>query len=113
MKCADVMKFCQALPDSQQHQLSGQETEIQFSANGNPFALFHTGAPIQWQFTLAVTPDQQAEMVSPPRIRTSTRYPGTWVTIARVENYDDEALVEMIVAAYHAALKGEAVTLAE
>ncbi|WP_317931604.1 hypothetical protein [Halioxenophilus sp. WMMB6] len=96
MKCAEVIKYCLSLPDSEQQLLNSEGTSMAFTIGKRPFAYFETGAPIQWQFSLQVTEALFNDLYSPPKIRQVEKGDGYWLTITRVENFADEDLMDMI-----------------
>lgn len=108
MKCAEVIKFCRQIPGSEQRNLNHLGTAIGFFAQGVQFALFETGAPIQWQFSLPVSEDLYESLHSPPRILKADKGDGHWITIARVENFPDDELISLIKQAYQLTVKQSA-----
>ena len=107
MKCAEVIQYCKGLPKSALKPLNKPGTHISFVVNNEgeekAFAFFETGAPIQWQFSVRVTEEQFESMQSPPRIRAADKPDGYWITIARVENYDEDELIDLIQWSYQQA----------
>lgn len=96
MHAADVMKYCLELPETERHSLTGQGTSFSFTINSEPFAYFETGAPIQWQFSLRVSDELFVIMHNPPMVRQAAKPNDNWITINRVENFDDSYLKELI-----------------
>lgn len=105
MKYVDVLKYCLALPAAQKHYSSASGNAFSLTVGNEPFAYFETGAPIQWQFVIRVTPVLFDELHKPPQVRKTERDKGHWLTIARVENFDEEHLKELIQWSYRQALK--------
>ncbi|WP_290580403.1 hypothetical protein [Ketobacter sp.] len=104
MNYIDVMKFCLALPKAERKLLTPSGTAFALTVDSNTFGYFQTGAPIQWQFTLRVTPQHYVELPDPPRVRQVKEQPDEhWLTIERVENFDGELLKQLITWSYQQA----------
>ena len=99
MTYADVLKYCLALPDTQKC-FSSNGKAFSLTVGNVPFAYFETGAPIQWQFVIRVTEALYEELPRPPQVRKTERGEGHWIIIARVENFDEKKLKEMILWSY-------------
>lgn len=104
MKYSDVLKYCLALPDTQKHYSSNSGNAFSLTVDNEPFAHFETGAPIQWQFIVRVTAALHEELHNPPQVRKTEREKGHWLIIARVENFEEERLKELIQWSYRQAL---------
>jgi hypothetical protein len=66
-------------------------------------AYFETGAPIRWQFVVRVTAALVGELCRLPQVRKTERGEGHWLIIARVGNFDEERLKELIQWSYQQA----------
>ncbi len=104
MKYIEVLQYCLSLPGTRKESETGQGQRFTLLAGDEPFALFETGAPIQWQFLVRATEADCEELYDPPHIRTSDRGPGHWLVILRVENFDDERLKALILWSYEQAV---------
>ena len=105
MTYADVLKYCLALPDTQKRYSSNSGKGFSLNVGDEPFAYFETGAPIQWQFVIRVTEALLDELCHPPQVRKTERGEGHWLIIARVENFDEERLKELIRWSYRQVLE--------
>ena len=101
MKYVDVMKYCLSLPDAARKPLNAEGNAFAFTVGESVFGHFATGAPIQWRLSLRVTLQNFEALPSPPRIRQAqdqfnTDHDDYWITITRVENFDDDQLKALI-----------------
>lgn len=97
MKYVEVMQYCLSFPNSERRVLNRSGNAFALTVGSKPFGYFETGAPIQWQFSLQVTPQHYDELPNPPQVRQASGKPGdNWITIQRVENFDEEFLKELI-----------------
>lgn len=97
MTYIDVMKYCLSLPGAERKAVSPSGNRFAFTIGANIFGYFETGAPIQWQFSLRVTPEHFDELPNPPKVRQVAEWTEDhWITIRRVENFDGEFLKELI-----------------
>ncbi len=101
MKYVEVLKYCLSLPDSARKPLNDSGMAFAFTVGDSVFGHFATGAPIQWKLSLRVTQQHFEELPNPPRIRQARDqfnidHDDYWITIARVENFDDDFLKELI-----------------
>lgn len=97
MTYIDVMKYCLSLPDSRRQSLNASGNAFALLVGSQVFGYFETGAPIHWQFSLRVTPDDFDSLVNPPMVRpTPDREEDYWITIERVENFDGRQLKDLI-----------------
>ena len=104
MNYIDVMKYCLSFPDAERKLITPSGNEFALTVGENSFGYFETGAPIQWQFTLRVTPENFDELPNPPKVRQAKHRPEDhWITIERVENFDGELLKELIAWSYQRA----------
>ncbi|TVZ40830.1 putative DNA-binding protein (MmcQ/YjbR family) [Alteromonadaceae bacterium 2753L.S.0a.02] len=109
MKYVDVMKYCLAKPGTTRVALNNAGTAFGFSANGAFFGYFQTGAPIQWRLTLEVTEENYEKLLFPPKVLPADDKPkGKWLTIVRVESFDEELLLELIDWSYQSNVPSEA-----
>lgn len=103
MKYVDVMKYCLAKPGATRVAVNAAGTAFGFSVNERFFAYFETGAPIQWRFSLQVTASNFEKLQFPPKVLPATDKPeGHWLTIVRVESFDEDLLLELIDWSYQA-----------
>lgn len=104
MNYIDVMKYCMSFPDAERKLLKASGTAFALTVGPNTFGYFETGAPIQWQFSLRVTPQHFDELPDPPKVRqVKDKVNEHWITIERVENFDGELLKELIAWSYQSA----------
>ena len=104
MNYIDVMKYCLSFPDAERTLITPSGNEFALTVGPHPFGYFETGAPIQWQFTLRVTPERFDELPDPPKVRQAKhREEDHWITIERVENFDGDLLKELIAWSYQRA----------
>ncbi len=96
MKYGDVLNYCLSLPAAEKHYSSASGNAFSLSVGTEPFAYFETGAPIQWQFVVRVTAVLFEELYFPPQVRKTERGEGHWLIIARVENFDEDRLKELV-----------------
>ena len=106
MKYIDVMKYCLSFPQSERKLLNSAGNAFALLAGSTPFGFFETGAPIQWQFSLPVEPQRFDELLNPPQVRQAKYKPNDhWITIQRVENFDEVLLKELIDWSYQQAVQ--------
>lgn len=103
MTYSDVLKYCLSLPNTQKHYSSTKGNAFSLSVGDEAFAYFETGAPIQWQFVVRVTPALFEQLHRPPQVRKTEKENGHWLTIARVENFDEDYLKQLIQWSYQQA----------
>ena len=109
MKYIDVMKYCLSLPNSQRRAITPAGNKFALLAGESVFGYFETGAPIQWQFSLPVSAQRFDNLLNPPQVRhadtSHEQFPWrqkpdlqheNWITIQRVENFDEVLLKELI-----------------
>ncbi len=105
MKYVDVVRHCMALAGVTRSTISASGNAFSFNVNNEVFAYFETGAPIQWRFSLRVTAQQYEELHYPPKVLQAKDKPGgPWLTIVRVESFDETLLVDLINASYQSTL---------
>lgn len=101
MKYSEVMKYLVNFPEAVKTPLNDTGTAFGFMVGGTIFAYFETGAPIQWKLTLRVSELQYNELHYPPQIlQARDKPPGYWLTIVRLENFDEPLLKELIEGSY-------------
>lgn len=121
MKYVEVMQYCLSFPGSQRELVNSSGNAFALTAGSRVFGYFETGAPIQWQFSLKVTPENYEALPNPPQVRQnrvrqdkaredkatedSARQDDYWITIQRVENFDEKLLKELIDWSYQQAIK--------
>lgn len=104
MKYSEVIKYIQSHDKVVKQSLNPNGTAFGFCVEDVIFAYFETGAPIQWRLTLEVTEAQYVELHFPPQIVQARDKPeGHWLTIVRLENFDEELLTQLIDASYASA----------
>lgn len=102
MTYPEVMKYCLSLPGAQRNVLSAANDAMALMVGSNAFGYFETGAPIQWQFSVRVTPEHYEALPNPPQVRQASDKPDDhWITIQRVENFDGKLLKALIDWSYH------------
>lgn len=89
MKYVDVIRYCQSLPHTSKQEYSSDGTAFSFNVGEHPFAWFETGAPIQWKFSIQVTPDLFDQLHSPPKVVQVDKPGGQWLKITRIETFDE------------------------
>ncbi|HAG93274.1 MAG: hypothetical protein CMK83_17820 [Pseudomonadales bacterium] len=106
MKYVDVMKYCLSLPQSRRSGLSPTGNAFALMVGEKTFGYFETAVPIQWQFSLRVSPEHFVELPNPPQVRQANNaHDGYWITIQRVENFNAELLRELIAWSYQQAIE--------
>lgn len=106
MTYIDVVRYCLSFPGTQRQVLNEAGNAFGLMVGQSMFGHFETGAPIQWQFTLRVTPEHFEELPNPPHVRQAQSPQGDhWITIRRVENFDDQLLKNLIDWSYQHAQK--------
>ncbi|HMW49997.1 MAG TPA: MmcQ/YjbR family DNA-binding protein [Cellvibrionaceae bacterium] len=101
MKYSEVIPYILSFDQVTRRTISESGTAIVFCLQERIFAYFETGAPIQWKLSLEVSEAQLRELIYPPQITHAKDKPaGHWITIARVENCDEELLKELIAGSY-------------
>lgn len=97
MTYIDVVKYCLTFPNTHRQILNQTGNAFALMVDSQMFGHFETGAPVQWQFSLRVTPEDFETLPMPPHIRQADlQGGGHWVTIRRVENFDDHLLKSLI-----------------
>jgi predicted DNA-binding protein (MmcQ/YjbR family) len=104
MTYADVLKYCLSLPDTKKHYNSDKGNAFSLKVGNEPFAYFETGAPIQWQFVVRVTPALFDQLHRPPQVKKTEKEKGHWIIITRVENFDETQLKDLIQWSYQQAV---------
>jgi predicted DNA-binding protein (MmcQ/YjbR family) len=105
MTYKEVIKFCMALEGVSRKVLGEQGNAFALTVADSIFAYFETGAPIQWRLSLQVTAQNYDRLHFPPKtIQDKNRPGGNWLTIVRVESFDEQLLVELITWSYQQAL---------
>lgn len=104
MTYIDVVKYCLTFPNAHRQVLSQSGNVFALMVNNETFGQFETGAPVQWQFSLRVTPEDFEALPNPPHIRQAdTQARDYWITIRRVENFDEQQLKKLIEWSYRKA----------
>jgi predicted DNA-binding protein (MmcQ/YjbR family) len=78
--------------------LHGEPSNIlTYKVGGKTFAYFKTSAPERWRFSFRATPDRFLELTGMPGVKPA-RYMGRyhWVTIVRVEQFQEDYLQELV-----------------
>lgn len=102
----EVMKYCLGLPGVERRSTGSAGNAFVFVAGENVFAYFETGAPVQWRLTLRVTEEHYEGLYFPPKVIYAEDKPGgDWLTIVRVESFDETLLKELIDWSYNNAAK--------
>ncbi|GAB1257761.1 hypothetical protein NBRC116494_22630 [Aurantivibrio plasticivorans] len=112
MKYSEVMKYCLSFPETKRQPLSADGNAFALLAESSPFGYFETGAPIQWRFSLRVTESHFNDLPNPPLVRKANKKVKKedndyWITIQRVENFDETLLKELIQWSYQRALENK------
>lgn len=101
MKYSEVLKYLVNFPGAVKAPLNDTGTAFGFKVGETIFAYFETGAPIQWKLTLRVNEQQFQQLHYPPQIlQARDKPPGYWLTIVRLENFDEPLLKELIEGSY-------------
>ena len=107
MNYSEALSYCLSLPETSKHLESGKRHRIVLSVDGECYGLFETGAPIQWQFTVQIDPDQLESLLNPPQVRAADMAGGgCWITIERLENFDGARLQQLIDCSYQRSREG-------
>lgn len=102
MTYIDVVRYCLAFPNTQRQVLSESGNAFGLMVGSTLFGHFETGAPVQWQFTLRVSAEDFVALPNPPHIRQAeSALGGHWITIRRVENFDEHLLKNLIDWSFH------------
>lgn len=105
MKYSEVIPYILSFDQVTRRTISETGSAIVFCLQEQIFAYFETGAPIQWKLSLEVSEEQLAELIYPPQITQAKNKPdGHWITIARVENCEEQLLKDLIAGSYARAL---------
>lgn len=97
MTYTDVVKYCLTFPNTRRQVLSDSGSAFALMVDTRMFGHFATGAPVQWQFSLRVTPEDFKALPYPPHVRQDdSRQDDHWITIRRVENFDEHLLKSLI-----------------
>lgn len=104
MQYVEVIKFCLSLPRTKRVAASDLGNAFKLCVDESVFGYFETGAPVQWHFSLRVAPDKSDDFLNPPSVRKAAdKTDDNWLTIQRVENFDEDLLKELIQGSYERA----------
>ena len=105
MNVESLKIFCAEFPGVTET-LSGHPSNILvYAVGGKTFSYFKTSDPERWRFSTRVASDRFLEMTDIPGVKPA-RYMGRfhWVTIVRVEQFQQAYLAELVEWSYRKAL---------
>lgn len=92
-----VIKYCATQQGVNRKTLNTLGTAFAFEVADTIFAYFETGAPIQWRLSVRVSEDDFNNLHFPPKVlQSKDKLDDRWLTIMRVENFDETQLNTLI-----------------
>jgi len=105
MNVKEVKNYCLSFPGAMATERSDPNNILVYSVHDKKFAYFKTSQPEKWRFSFRVSPDRFLELTDQPGVKPA-RYMHRfhWVSIVRVNSFDEDYLVELIHWSYQKAV---------